>query len=505
MAASCEVRIWGVCMYDLVIREADIIDGKGGKRFKSSVGVVGGRITALSEEPLHGRVEEDGRGLVLAPGFIDVHSHDDFALLQCPTLEWKALQGVTTEIVGNCGIGAAPWPGAEAWYEKLNPGQAFPDYQDYSGYFRQIEEHGPSLNIGVLAGHGALREGGAPNTSRVLGARELTSVEAALDEALDAGVLGMSAGLIYEPGIHSDLNELVTLSTRLRGVSPLFTVHLRSEADDLLQAVDEAIAIAERAGVGLQLSHHKAHGRNNWGKVHDSLKKVDAARARGMDVWLDQYPYTAGSTILQAIVDRGGLDSGPALGKLLPEDIVIASSPGDTSLEGESLGALALRFNCSPQKAADEVLRIDPGAWVVVHAMAETDVCTVMRHPATLFGSDGLPTQGGRPHPRLWGTFPRILGRYCREEKVLELEEAIAKMTYRAAQRFGLRDRGLVAEGAWADLVLFDPEKIAEGATYEEPTQAPRGIVSVWVNGDRIVHQGAHTGARPGRALRREA
>lgn len=491
---------------DLVIKDAFLIDGSGASAQRAHVGVQGDRVVLIAPAAKDGvptaRETIDAQGKVLCPGFVDVHSHDDFASLFDPLLEFKALQGVTSEVVGNCGIGAAPFPGAEDWYEKLHPSRELPSYEDYEGYFQRLEDQPPSLNLAVLAGHGALRQAVAPGATRPLHLEELTALERALERALEAGVAGMSAGLIYDPGVHADRRELTRLARRLRDHAPLFTVHLRSEADELLSAVQEAVEIAQEAEVGLQLSHHKAHGRNNWGAVGQSLQLVDRARAEGLDVWLDQYPYAAGSTILRAVVDRGGLAGGPALGKLLAEDIVVASCPNERAFEGQTLAQLARTLDVAEMSVAERILELDPGTWVVVHAMAEEDVETVMRHPNTLFGSDGLPISGGRPHPRLWGTFPRILGHYCRERGVLTLERAIEKMTRLAALRFGLTDRGEVRPGSFADLVLFDSDEIAAGSSYETPTEPPRGIVGVWVNGVRVVRDGVHTGMRPGRALR---
>ncbi len=501
-------------MYDLVIRSALIVDGSGEEPFRGDVCVCEGRVVKVkpfsdvdSARGPHDSDEAqliiDADGMVLCPGFIDAHSHDDFAAFLEPRLPFKVLQGVTSEVVGNCGIGAAPFPGAEAWFEKLHPGAIIPDYQDYRGYFRRLDEVAPSVNIAVLAGHGALRHSGAPGAARRLERHELNLVSRACEEAVEAGVIGISAGLIYEPGIHASLDELSELCRIVGKSAPLFAVHLRSEADGLLDAVEEAIEISDRAEVGLQLSHHKAHGRNNWGRVRESLALVDEARARGRDVWLDQYPYAAGSTLLKAVMDRGGLDGGPALGHLEPADIVIASCPARPALEGRNLQQLSEEWAVSPQHAAQMTLRAEAGTWVVVHAMSEADVTSVMQHPATMIGSDGLPTIGGRPHPRLWGTFPRVLGVYCRERGALSLQTAVQKMTSLPARRFGLSERGEIRHGYHADLVLFRPEEIGAGASYEEPRRAPTGIVGVWVNGQRTVIDGEHTGARAGRALRR--
>jgi N-acyl-D-amino-acid deacylase len=495
-------------VYDAVIQNASIFDGTGAPAFVGSVAIHEGRIARVfadSEQLINGRETLRAQGLVLCPGFIDVHAHDDFALLAEPEIPWKVLQGVTTVVVGNCGIGAAPFPGAEDWFEKLHPGAQRPSYSEYGGYFDAIDEARPSINVASLAGHGALRNAVAPGNRHALSTQESRKLEREVARAIEAGVLGVSAGLIYEPGVFADEKELVSVLRVAKQKAPLFAVHLRSEADQLLQAVQEAIRVSTGAGVSLQLSHHKAHGRNNWGKVQQSLLLVEQARQDGLDVWLDQYPYTAGSTIFEAVMARGGFRGGPALGQLAASDVVIASSAIEPSWEGKSVAQLAQRWGVNEESAAERILRTDPSIWVVVFAMSEADVRQVLTHPFTLIGSDGLPTKGGRPHPRLFGTFPRILGHYVREQNLLSFTEAVAKMTSRSATRFGISRRGEIREGYWADLVLLDPRTVGTSATYEDPTLPPCGISGVWVNGVRTVQDGLHTGARSGVALRRGA
>jgi N-acyl-D-aspartate/D-glutamate deacylase len=265
--------------------------------------------------------------------------------------------------------------------------------------------------------------------------------------------------------------------------------------------VREAIEIGEKAGIPVQISHHKASGRTAWGKVGESLKLIEDAQRRGLDVHADQYPYTAGSTILAAIFRDGKLRG--VVGDLLASDVVVASSAQHPEWEGRSLAALADEMKSRPEDAAARVLAEDPAVTVIVHAMCEDDVRTVMRHPSTMIGSDGIPTLEGKPHPRLYGTFARVLGRYAREEKLFSLAEGVHRMTGFAARKFGLRDRGVVKEGAIADLVLFDPRRIIDRGTFEDPHRTPDGIEAVYVNGVKAVSGGKSTGARAGRVLRR--
>lgn len=496
--------------HDLVIRGASIYDGSGTAPFVGDVAIDDERISrvaSLAEGGVveRGGVEENAEGLSLAPGFIDAHSHDDFAALLVPELPFKLEQGVTTEVVGNCGMGAAPFEPARELLRAFHPGRTLAPWDGYRGFMDRLAAEPPSANLAVLCGHGTLRGEAMPPSARAADAGERLALRRLLHEALDAGVIGLSTGLIYEPGKHADRAELLELVRELAPARALYTTHLRNEADELLEAMKEAIDVCESAGVGLQLSHHKAHGRNNWGRVRDSLALVDDARRRGLDVWIDQYPYTAGSTLLEAVLASGSLGAPGRLGRLRPEDVVIATVLGHPELDGKNLGELADTWRLGVQEAAARVLSLDPGTWVIVHAMSEDDVRQVMRHEATMIGSDGIPSEGGRPHPRLYGTFPRVLGHYGRELGLLSMAEAVHKMTGLPARRFGLEGRGLVAPSAFADLVLFDAASILDAATFEEPRRAPLGVHSVWVNGRRVVRRGRHTGARPGRVLRRAA
>jgi dihydroorotase/N-acyl-D-amino-acid deacylase len=277
---------------------------------------------------------------------------------------------------------------------------------------------------------------------------------------------------------------------------------MRDEGLGLTESVRESIEIGERAGVPVQISHHKASGRENWGKVKESLRVIEDARARGLDVTADQYPYTAASTVLAAVLSY--LEGGGGIGRGRPEDIQLSSAPQHPEWEGRTIAALAAEWGVSPGDAARRVLDAEGiAATVVMHVMCEDDVRTVMRHPTTMIGSDGLPTLHGKPHPRLYGTFARVLGTYAREQGVLSLAEAVHRMTGFPARKFRFTDRGEVRAGAFADLVVFDPARVADVATYAEPHQPPAGIAHVFVNGTQVVKDGAHTHARPGRTLRR--
>ncbi len=493
--------------FDLLFRGAEIYDGGGGAPYAADVGVSADRIAAIgSLDGADAREEIAATRLALAPGFIDVHTHDDFAALQHPDMAFKTRGGVTTCIVGNCGFGPAPYPQAMEMVGALAPGADIAPYSGHAGYTAALEAAPPAVNIGVLAGHGTLRLAAMDRAQREPTAAELSHMKDLLGEALEAGVLGLSSGLIYEPGRYAATDELVELASGMRGSGALYASHLRDEAAGLLAAVAEAIEIGARAGVPVQISHHKASGRDNWGLVARSLALIEAAQARGEAVHADQYPYTAGSTMLAAVLDNGAFDAaaaGHGIGVVTPADVIVAAAPGHAEWEGRSIEALSATLGLPPRDAAEAVVRDAPGATAILHMMSEDDVQQVLRHASTMIGSDGIPTLDGHPHPRLYNSFARVLGHYARDLGVLDLATAIHRMTGFPAHKFGLTGRGVIAEGALADLTLFDPRTIIDCGTWEQPNRYPRGITGVWVNGVAVVRNDRPTRARPGRVLRR--
>jgi N-acyl-D-amino-acid deacylase len=492
--------------YDLVIRGGTVYDGTGAPGVRADVAVRGDRIAAVDVIAERGAAELDASGLAVAPGFIDVHSHDDYAVVLDPLIPFKVMQGVTTDIVGNCGSGVAPFQAGLARFSRLHPGAAPAPWEGYAGYLARIDEAGPSLNVAVLIGHGTLRSSAMGSAQRPPTGEELGRMRAWVREGVEAGAVGLSTGLIYEPGRYAATEEVIALARELGPQGGLYATHMRNEGDGLLDAVREAIRIGEEAGVPVQISHHKASGSRNWGRVGDSLRLIEAARARGLDVTADQYPYTAGSTSFAAVVENGAFraDSPGGLGQLGADAVLIASSPKHPEYEGLTLAHLAAGWGLKVQEAAARLVQEEGEAcFVIVFTMDEADVRTVLAHPTTMIGSDGVPASGSNPHPRLYGCFPRILGHYVREERVLDLPTAIHRMTGMPAAKFRVAGRGAIRAGAFADLVVFDPARIADIATYEDPRRFPDGIAAVYVNGTAVARDSAHTGARPGRALRR--
>ncbi|MGI8552848.1 MAG: N-acyl-D-amino-acid deacylase family protein [Dehalococcoidia bacterium] len=484
--------------YDLIIRGGTVYDGTGAEGVQADVGVRSDRIVTVGVIPEHGASELDATGLAVAPGFVDVHAHDDFAILADPEIPFKVMQGVTTDIVGNCGSGVVPFEAGLARFQRMNPDANPAPWDGFAGYMQRVEQAGPSLNIAVLMGHGSLRRGAMGLERRAPTGDELERMRAWVREGIVAGAVGLSTGLIYEPGRYAETEEIIALAREMHPNGGLYATHMRNEGDRLLDAVREAIRIGEEAGVPIQISHHKATGQANWGRVRDSIALIESARGRGLDVTADQYPYTASSTAFAAVVQNG------SVGKTVPpEGVLIASAPAHPEYEGQSLAALADRFDLPVEEAGRRLLDEEGEAlFVVLFSMDEGDVRTVLAHPTTMIGSDGVPA-GGKPHPRLYGTFPRVLGRYVREEHVLDLPSAIHRMTGLPATKFRLQDRGVLCAGAYADLVVFNPATIRDTATYEEPLHYPEGIAAVYVNGVAVARDGQHTHARPGRVVRR--
>lgn len=481
---------------DLVFREATVVDGSGAPGFVADVAVTGDRLVAVGEVGA-GRREVDARGLVLCPGFVDTHSHDDGAFLRHPDMRFKLAQGVTTDVSGNCGFSTVPnQPGREYMPGDISgPGA---EWTDLASYFAACMTKRPAINNLMLVGHNRVRAHVMGLEHRAPRAEELAEMRGHVARAMEQGAAGLSTGLIYAPGRYAETDEVAELAREAAPYGGLYVTHMRNEADRLLEAVDEAITVAREAGVGLHISHHKAAGRRNWGRVGESLAKVDAADATGTSVTLDVYPYTAGSGPMWQYVNLDAIDREWA------EGVMIASFPDRRDFEGRMVPEIARSEGWSVEEAVRRIVEGARGKEVICiqFIISEADIETNLRHPRMFIGSDGIPVLKGNPHPRLFGTMPRVLGRYVRERGVLSLEEAVRKMTSAPCERFGIARRGLVREGYFADLVLFDPATIEDKATYEQPKQEPQGIRMVVVNGKVALEDGLHTGVGAGRMLR---
>ncbi len=475
---------------DILFRGATVIDGTGATRFKADVAVTDDRIVAIGDlAQTKGASEIDARGHVLAPGFIDVHTHDDFVLLSKAEMTPKVSQGVTTVVVGNCGVSLAPLDvkGRPPAPLDLIAGEDEWHFGTFRRYFASLDSDPSTVNSIALVGHSTLRFGIMDRLDRPATGTEIKRMRTALEEALAAGAIGFSTGLAYKIAIAAPTEEVIEVARALTAHRALYVTHMRNEGDGILDSLEETFVIGRAADVPVVISHHKVAGAPNFGRSKETLPAIEAA-AKGQRVGFDVYPYPASSTVLSAdMIERS-------------KKILVAWSKQRPEFAGRDLKEVAAELGCSQ---AEAIARLLP-AGGIYFAMDEDDVKRIMAFPDSMIGSDGLPNDE-HPHPRLWGTFPRVLGHYSRELGLFPLEQAVRKMTSLSAHRFGLKDRGVVRTGAYADLVLFDPKKIIDRATFEKPTQPAAGIALVMVNGRIAWRDGVHTGARAGRALRRQS
>ena len=475
---------------DTLIRNASVLDGLGNDPQTADVAIAGGRIVTIDAH-LHCDAAEltEADGLTLAPGFIDVHTHDDTSVIDTPEMLPKISQGVTTVIVGNCGISASPVRLKGDPPDPMNllgRGERF-RYPAFSDYVSALADARPSVNVAALIGHTSLRSNHLDRLDRTATESEITDMRKELTDALSGGALGLSTGLAYSSANAASTEEVLSLAQALVGANAVYATHMRSETDAILDAMDEAFRIGRYARSPVIISHLKCAGIANWGRSPEVLHTLEQART-AQRIGCDCYPYAAGSSTL----DLKQVDQRIR--------IEITWSTNYPEAAGRTLADIASEWNLSHVDAAR---RLQP-AGAIYHSIDEHDMRRILAHPATMIGSDGLPWDK-HPHPRLWGTYPRVLGRYCRDEKLFALPEAIRKMTSLPAQRFGLAQRGRIAEGCWADLVLFNPETIHDTATFAEPIRAARGIHSVWVNGTLSYTALELTGYRAGRFLPRAA
>lgn len=476
--------------HDVLILNGTVIDGSRSPRFDADVAITGGRITAVGDLSGHtARQSMDASGLIVSPGFIDSHTHDDQALLTQPDMTFKVSQGVTTVIGGNCGISAAP----------LTPDVKLPmplammdapggtRFATFAAYLHALRQQPSAVNVAALVGHSTLRTVVLDQLDRPARPDEIERMRTLLQECLDAGAIGMSTGTFYPPAAHATTEEIIEVGRPLTSRQGLYVTHMRDESDHVMDSLEETFRIGRELGVPVVVSHHKVTGAANFGRSQHTLPFVREAMKR-QPVCIDCYPYNASSTMIRT--DHGRLE-GPVL---------IASSIPHPECAGRYLSDIANDWGTDLKQAAD---RLQPGT-AIYFLMEEQDVQRIMAFDGTMIGSDGIPI-GDKPHPRLWGTFPRVLGHYSRDVGLFPLETAVWKMTGLTAKNFGLRDRGQIKVGHCADLVIFNPDTVRDTADYEHPTRAAEGIRSVLVNGVLTWHDGQHTGGRAGQVLTRQA
>ncbi|RLI10540.1 aminoacylase [Candidatus Bathyarchaeota archaeon] len=537
--------------YDLIVRGGRIVDGAGNPWYRGDVAVADGRIAAVGRLADAGADRViDAEGLVVAPGFVDAHSHADGGVIVYPEMESTLVQGITTVVVGQCGGSPAPINPEmrelleERYAKHMPPGIEFKiTWTTFDEYLRRVEEVGVGANIAHHVGHSTVRVAAMGFDARQPTEDELEEMRRLVAEAMEAGAYGLSTGLIYPPGMFATTDEIVELAKVVARYGGVYDSHIRGEGATLLKAVAEAIEIGERAGLPVQISHHKAAGKSAWGKSVETLRMMEEARRRGVDVTFDQYPYRAGSTSLVTLLPPWAHDGGVEkllerlgneadrermrrdietglpgwenfAGALGWENIMVSyvRSEANKAAEGKNLVEIKeMRGDPDEFTALYRLLLEEEGAaGMVIFAMQEEDVRRIMRHHLQMVGTDASsvastgPFALGKPHPRHFGTYPRVLGRYVREYGVLRLEEAVRKMTSFPAQRFGILDRGLIRPGMWADITIFDPETVIDNATYQNPHQLPGGIPYVIVNGVVAVERGRCTGALAGKVLRKK-
>jgi N-acyl-D-amino-acid deacylase len=474
-------------MTDLVIRHATIIDGTRAPRYRADIAISGGVISAIGPSLPRGDDEIDASGRIAAPGFIDAHTHDDRMLLS-GDMAAKVSQGVTTVVAGNCGISLAPAPNGMASpvtppIDLLDMDGGWFRFKTFREYVDALQSQPPVTNCALLVGHTMLRRQAMSDLKRPASASERGAMRGMVEEALQAGAIGVSTGLAYEPARAASTGEVIDVCGPLKDHKGLYCTHLRDEGDDITAAMEEAFRIGREVGVPIVLSHHKLTGSGNFGRSRETLAVIEE-RMRHQDVGLDCYPYCAASTVLSW--ERARISS---------KTLVTWSKP-HPQIAGAPLDQVARDMGLTEEAA---IAALSP-AGAIYFCMDEDDVRRILAFEHTMVGSDGLPHDTA-PHPRLWGTFPRILGTYVRDEGILTLEEAIRKMTSQAAIRVGIQDRGIIRPGMMADVTVFDPATVRDEATYEAPSRYSTGIRFVFVNGRAVVSEGRITDERPGRPI----
>ena len=540
-------------MFDIIIRNGKIVDGSGQKAYRADIGIENDRIAEISPDlEVESQETIDAAGCVVSPGFIDMHSHSDFTLLVHPQAESKIRQGVTTELTGNCGGSPAPVAGERfedfmqymvglgGPYRKVLAPEDW-KWRTLSRFYEALEDKGIAVNVAPLVGHSTLRAGVMGYKSGPPTADELKRMKRLLEIELDRGAFGMSTGLIYHPGAFAARDELAELARSVRSYDGIYTTHIRSEGKYLSEAIDEAIYVAETSGASVEISHLKCEVPANWGKAASALQRIDRSRAGGLHVDFDQYPYRAYQCGLLEIFPTWAKESGagPMIAALKDEksrqkvikDMTRPPYDWDNPmdglewdqirlngfnrknylhLEGLTVARIAEKLSLDPLEAVFRLFEDEQGGLsMIVFSMNEDEVIEIMQHPEGMIGSDGCAvapyglTGSRKVHPRFYGTFPRVLGRYVREKHVLTLEQAVYKMTGLPARKLKLKDRGLLKKGYLADIVVFDENQVADTATFENPHQYPKGIHHVLVNGQRVISDGEHTGRLPGKVLKR--
>ena len=530
--------------YDIIIKNGRIVDGTGNPAYSADIGIRNGKIASvcrhLNSAAAKRIIDADHR--IVTPGFIDAHSHDDFFPFINPTCEEKVVQGVTATVIGNCG--SSPAPMTEKYAAELKDanrtiddiGMDGGDLQSFDRYLCALEKTNPGISIVPLLGHGTLRISAMGMAKRSPTDAEIKEMTDRTSEAMRAGAFGLSTGLSYVPGEYADTAEIVLLARTVADLGGIYTSHIRDERDHVLEAVEEAISVGEGAHIPVQISHLKVAGTNNWGRSREAVDIIEKAIERGVEVTCDVYPYDAASTSLTALLPPDLFADGgyPAFSKKIKDTayrrhlvgalegdtgdrwenklkgtgfdrIVIIGSSRFQSANGRTISDIAAGEGKDPYDVIFDIIAAEGNAVsVILFAMDEADIRRIMQKPYVMIGSDGGPKVGRRFfHPRFTGTFPRVLGKYVRQDEVLSLETAVRKMTSLPAQTYRLENKGIIKTGLDADIVIFDPDTVSDRSTFEDPSRKPEGVDYVIVNGVIAVEKGSVTGQRAGKVLRK--
>jgi N-acyl-D-amino-acid deacylase len=529
--------------FDVLITKGQVIDGTGNPSFRADIGIQDGKISRIRRSLDSAKVKKviDASEMIVCPGFIDVHTHDDLYVISKPSADEKIVQGITTVVTGNCGFSPAPFlrnsgetlqsfsgilGGAEILH-KFHDVVTFGDYQEI------VKECHPGINVASLVGNITIRINAMGHDMREPTDTELEIMRKLVSEAMADGAIGLSSGLIYAPGSYAQTDELIELCKVVKQYDGIYTSHIRGESDSLISSLQEAIDIGEKADIPVQISHFKVSGELNWGKSSEAIKLIEDARTGGIEITADQYPYSAGSTGMFALLPPDTLSVGmEELARNLKktdfreklkrritsgeddvshgmmheaqfQKIIVSTSQLHPEYEGKSLADIAQKTKQHPiDLVFDLVAQEKRGITMVMFSMGDEDIDRIMQSSFVMMGSDGLPSFGTKIHPRMTGTAPRILGKYVREKGILSLENAIRRMTSLPAQTFRFQSKGLLMKGFDADVVIFNPKTVADRSTYDDPYQSPEGIDYVLVNGEIAVKKNKVLGAKSGKVLK---
>jgi len=482
-------------MLDFLIKKISIIDGTGKKAFIGDIGIKDNKIITKNLSDYKFKEIINGENKIICPGFIDVHSHDDLSVINDKKISHNVNQGITTMIVGNCGFGVSPYKSAKIQMSSLyNVDGIKKSWNNFAEYFNILENEPPSINVGVLIGHHTIRRHSLDIANKTSPAKEeLSTMISIVEEGMEAGCLGLSTGLVYEPGRNAKTEEIISLAKHIKKYNGVYVSHMRNEADRLFDSIEETANIGLQAEVKVEISHLKTVGKDFWGNSVKALEMIENYSDQGLNIHADQYPYTARSTMLKALLINGTFDqnnpSSP-MGKSESNEVLLCSVPGDKTLEGKTLEDIQYIYDLPTEETVKKLLsEVSDKILVAAFGMNEKDVQIIMKHPLVMIGTDGIDF-GSKPHPRAWGTYPRILEEYVKNKNIISIEQAINKMTQMPAKKFNIKNRGVIKENYFADLVIIDFNNIKDNSTFTNPKNPPNGFDYIFVNGKKTIEKG---------------